>query len=203
MPSHLISEAEDFIREHFKQHILPKYVYHNYEHTLDIVRECDLIGKELGLPEEELEILHLAALFHDAGYTGDGIGHEATSQDIFKDWIRNRDFSTEKVKMVLGCIRSTKIPQTPHNLAEQVMCDADLAYLGQDTFMYRSNLLRNEWKVTRNQTFDDREWYEIQVRFLESHVFHTSYAKQHYESGKEKNLSEVHRILAELKEKQA
>ncbi len=192
---HIIGEAETFIRDHFKVHIPQEYVYHNYGHTLDIVEECRIIGTGSGMSDDQLTALHLGALFHDSGYKKDGVGHENHSIVIFKQWVEKLGYPQEQIEVVSGCIAATKIPQMPKNKVEQIMCDADLAYLGQETFMHRSNLLRQEWKVTRGQEFGDRDWFELQVRFLTGHVFHTDFAKQNYGIKKLDNLEGVRRIL--------
>lgn len=42
---------------------------------------------------------------------------------------------------------ATKIPQSPNNLLEQIICDADPDYLGRDDFWKISNNLYHELKI--------------------------------------------------------
>ena len=39
---------------------------------------------------------------------------------------------------------ATKMPQAPQNKLQQIICDADLYYLGTDTYLSKSNKLYKE-----------------------------------------------------------
>ena len=41
---------------------------------------------------------------------------------------------------------ATKVPQSPKNHLEEILCDCDLDYLGRDDFEKISNNLFSEWK---------------------------------------------------------
>ena len=74
---------------------------------------------------------------------------------------------------IAGMIMATKIPQSPANLAQQVLCDADLDYLGRNDFQMISDRLKQELK-----SFDiigsDEEWDQLQVKFFEQHKYFTN-----------------------------
>jgi hypothetical protein len=55
---------------------------------------------------------------------------------------------------------------------EEVMCDADLDYLGRDDFWEISDKLRRELKE-HGKINSDRKWDEIQVGFFEKHRYFT------------------------------
>ena len=69
-------------------------------------------------------------------------------------------------------ILATKIPQTPKNILEQIICDADLDYLGRDDYEKNSNFLLQELKLKNDVT--ELEWLKIQVNFLEKHTYFTN-----------------------------
>jgi hypothetical protein len=87
-------------------------------------------------------------------------------------------------------IMATKVPQTPHTLLEKIICDADLDYLGRDDFYAVGSRLFDEMKV-RGFVESEREWNLIQKTFLETHRYHTKYARQHRESKKQEYLQEI------------
>ena len=62
-------------------------------------------------------------------------------------------------------IMATKIPQSPRNGLEEIICDADLDYLGRDDFYEIGATLFEELKAY-NVLQNEREWNRIQVKFL-------------------------------------
>ena len=102
-------------------------------------------------------------------------------------------FSADELDIMEGMIMATKIPQTPHTLAEMIICDADLDYLGRNDFFEISDSLRVEF-LTYGIITDNRQWDQLQVKFFESHRYFTSSSlqdrypikKQHYEILKQK-----------------
>src|SRR5690606_32006718 len=61
----------------YLEHKLPDNLYyHNVKHTIDVTTEVELIGWAEGVSEEDILLLKLAALFHDAGHTISYKDHE-------------------------------------------------------------------------------------------------------------------------------
>ena len=81
-------------------------------------------------------------------------------------------FSEEDIKKVCGMIMATKIPQTPNTLLEQIICDADLDYLGRNDFEPISRNLYKEFIVFKIIP-EDIIWDHIQIKFFESHHYFT------------------------------
>lgn len=72
---------------------------------------------------------------------------------------------------------ATKIPQQPHNLLEQIICDADLDYLGRDDFYKIGETLRKEF-LHYSIVNSDEEWETLQIKFLQNHHYHTISSQQ-------------------------
>ena len=68
---------------------------------------------------------------------------------------------------------ATKIPQSPKTLAEKIICDADLDYLGRDDFEPISMRLYKEF-ISFKIIPDDAVWDKIQIGFFESHHYFTN-----------------------------
>jgi hypothetical protein len=67
---------------------------------------------------------------------------------------------------------ATRVPQQPSNLLEQIICDADLDYLGRPDFPEIAGLLKKElleYGLVKN----DHEWKSLQQTFLTKHHYHT------------------------------
>ncbi len=64
----LIDSTKTFVTYLFKEKLSKNYLYHNIIHTSEVVDTCLEIAEHSNLPEDEIEILLLAAWFHDTGY---------------------------------------------------------------------------------------------------------------------------------------
>ena len=87
-------------------------------------------------------------------------------------------------------ILATKIPQSPMTLLEKILCDADLDYLGRDDFYQIGNKLHEEMR-NGGLIETEREWNLIQKTFLESHRYHTKFARANRENKKGQHLQEI------------
>ena len=97
--------------------------------------------------------------------------------------------------MVLSCIDATKMPQNPHDIYAEVICDADLFHLGTTNFRHRNLLLRKEWELFCDIKISDGEWQSRNIEFLEGHRFKTAYGKEVLEQGKQENLNKLKLLI--------
>jgi len=188
MQNNIIKNAEEFVNTLFREKLSPKLIYHNFTHTANTVKTARKIGKKSGLNDEELEILTLAAWFHDSGYTEVYKGHEDKSIEIANKFLSENNYPPDKIQKVISCIEATKIPQNPKNIVEQAMSDADLVHLGQVDFFEYSDLLKSEWEKMGVYMADDAEWHKISVELLSYHKFFTRYAREKFEPQQTINL---------------
>jgi hypothetical protein len=100
------------------------------------------------------------------------------------------------VQQVKELIYATIIPHNPKNKLEEIICDADLDYLGRDDFHDIADSLRRELRES-GKINSDRLWDEIQVKFLTAHKYFTESAKRLREAKKQKHLEEIKQRLAE------
>jgi len=180
------------------QHVLKKLeglskhlTYHNVGHTLDVLKQCNVIAAEEGITSKEnLMLLQISALYHDVGFLEAYDGHEERSCVIATKELPDFGLTSEQIEMVCGMIRCTKIPQNPQNIMEKIICDADLDYLGRPDFYTIGDGLYKEFKhqgIIKNEL----EWNQLQVRFLEKHHYYTKSCIQKREKVKQKHLAEV------------
>jgi hypothetical protein len=101
--------------------------------------------------------------------------------------------------MIKHIILSTRIPQKPSNLLEEIMCDSDLSHIGKKEFTSRSQLLRIEWDNMLGKKFSDYEWLKINIDFLLGNNFYTKYAKSLYDKQRKENLAKLQRKLSGYK----
>ncbi len=84
----------------------------------------------------------------------------------------------------------TQIPHKPTNQLEEIICDADLDYLGREDFHEIADKLRLELRE-HGKIDSDRKWDEIQVMFLTQHQYFTETAKRTRQERKMQNLAEI------------
>ena len=77
---------------------------------------------------------------------------------------------------------------------EKIICDADLDYLGRDDFFEISDTLRLELKEN-NKVQSDRQWDEIQVKFLTMHRYFTTSSIQLRREKKMKHLKIIKEVF--------
>jgi hypothetical protein len=173
----------------------PKLTYHNLAHTKDVIRQVEriAIGENIS-NKNDILLLKVAALFHDTGFLDVYKHHEERSCDIMMENLEEGDLTEEELEKVKGMIMATKIPQTPHNQLEEIICDADLDYLGRPDFTPISNGLKYEF-LEFGVIKSEADWDPLQIRFFESHTYFTNTCKTDRAP-----LKEVH--LGELKAKQ-
>lgn len=85
---------------------------------------------------------------------------------------------------------ATKIPQTPLSKLEEIICDADLDYLGRDDFYPTSNLIFLELKAQGFVTAEN-EWNLTQIKFFKQHRFFTSTTKKLRQQKKQLHLEMI------------
>jgi hypothetical protein len=151
----------------------PRLGYHNISHTLDVLEQAEAIAKHENITDEhDLLLLKTAAVFHDSGFLFVYKNHEEKGCEIAAENLKNI-FSETDMKKICGMIMATKIPQTPHTLLEQIICDADLDYLGRNDFEPISKHLYNEF-MTFKIIPEDSIWDHIQIKFFEMHHYFTN-----------------------------
>jgi uncharacterized protein len=147
--------------------------YHNVGHTKEVLANVERIARSEGIINERtLLLMKLAALFHDTGFIYVYKDHEEKSFEFAKSELNGFNISGEEMDIIGGMIMATKIPQNPKNHLEQIICDADLDYLGRDDFDVISNNLKKE-VLLFGIAQTEAEWEERQIHFIESHSYFT------------------------------
>lgn len=173
-------------------------MYHNFDHTLDVVANVKEIAKAMELSGEKTEVIIIAAWFHDTGYLFSPKDHEERSVKLATTFLKKIGYPEKKIAEVAGCIRATKVPQRPKNLIEKVMSDADLLSLGKRDSIEKGEMLRAEIENMSGKMMSEKDWVKQSIAFFQGHHYHTDYAIQHYSENREKNLRVLQTQLEKL-----
>ena len=165
-------KAKKYITERLERELSEKLFYHSVFHTKDVCDSAAYIAHCEGLSEYETGLLLTACLYHDSGFVLQQAGHEQVSCSIAREHLPGFGYTGAEIEKICGIIMATRIPQTPHNLAEEIICDADLDYLGRDDFFVISHRLFLELKAS-GVVKTEEEWDKLQIVFLEKHNYFT------------------------------
>lgn len=169
---------------------LPAYPYHNMVHIQDVLQAAVAIAKAEQLSEDDVKLLKVAALFHDAGFIHAPRNHEEKGAEMAKEVLPAYGFNGEQVEIICNMILATRLPQSPVTRLEKVLCDADLDYLGRDDFYEIGGRLYQEM-LEAGVVETEREWNIMQRTFLQSHRYHTTFSKTTRELSKQERLQEI------------
>lgn len=168
--------------------------YHGVSHTMDVLKVCNDYIRRERIPSYEAKLLRIGALLHDIGFSVSHEKHEERGAVIAQNMMTHYGFSNKDIAVVKGLIMATKIPQTPTTRLEEIICDADLDYLGRTDFTRISQQLYEELKSLSLIT-NKSAWNQTQIRFLEAHTYHTEFAKRNRRPHKKERIKQLKKLL--------
>lgn len=184
----ILENISKFVTRLFSENLPTWAVYHDLQHTIETVDGCVEIGKGSGITNEDLEILCIAAWFHDTGYMFNVEEHEEKSSEIALIFLKENSYPLDRINRVRDFIIATKISITPQNLLESIICDADLISLGRPDYFEKNDLLKLEIERRENKKINELAWLKRSLNFLSSHNYFTEYARLNLGSQLKSNL---------------
>ena len=196
--SPLLKKTRSYVEDLLKKELPPHFVYHNLQHTLDVVDATVEIAQQSYLDKDQLEIALMAAYLHDVGYVSTADGHEEKSIELTRDFLKKQKCDQNYIEEVVACIEATKMPQNPKNKVQQVLCDADLYHLSSSRYFEKAELLREEFSIVEQDLISESEWLDMSSLFIGNHHYFTEYGKQVLEPKKDKNLKKIKKRVKDL-----
>ncbi len=175
--SNVVSAASQHVLNVFNQQYDTRYLYHSYERTAGIVAKSEEIGQAMKVSDSTLEVVLLAAWFHETGYQLDASEAVDKSVDLAKDFLNAQRYPADKLNKVIAAIASTGETVNPVTTEEQMLNDAISSYSCGDSFFDQQALLRLEWELLQNRHFSNYEWQQLQMQSLLQTRFLTTYGK--------------------------
>ena len=184
----IVKKVYDYVSD-ILDHQLPKdCLFHSKAHTMDVLKNVELIGNYVGLSEVEMNILRVSALFHDVGYIRTFKGHERESALIAKNFLQNENIDEGIIKQVVSAIKATKVPQNPKDKLSEILCDADLMHLTYNNYFDQIEMMRMEWQFMGVAKMTINEFNLNSVKFFNSHHYHSLYGNEVLQKKKDKTL---------------
>jgi hypothetical protein len=181
LASYDLLRAYDYVVVENPSNELP---YHNLHHTNCLVINCAAGAVAMNLPEEERRVLLLSAVFHDFAHSG---GRRKDHHNIGMAVAALRSYCAtdasveDAVGDAVGIIESTEFPPVaePVTLSEKIIRDADMMQIYMPGWREQILVgLRKEIEVATSKPMSLAEMVRVQVSFMESVRWHTSWAKE-------------------------
>jgi uncharacterized protein len=180
--------ARRYVVGRLSSELPPAIRYHTLAHTEDgVAPAAERLAAMSGVQGVPLILLLTGAYFHDLGLVEQQSNHEDIGVRIAREVLPGFHYEPAQIDTIGGLIMATKLPQSPHNLLEQLLADADLDVLGKPDFLDWNRRLRAELEAFGRE-ISDEQWLTGQIRFLREHHYWTSAARSLRNAQKEINL---------------
>jgi uncharacterized membrane-anchored protein YitT (DUF2179 family)/predicted metal-dependent HD superfamily phosphohydrolase len=180
-------EARIFLLDKLENELPSDLSYHNVQHTREVLAAVEELAGMENISGDDLLILKTAAIFHDAGFISVYDGHEYASCQLAMSVLPGFDYPDEAILEICQLIKATQIPQSPSGKNAEILCDADLYYLGTNEYKENAENLFQEMQ-TAGPIKSRAEWTERQIKFLEEHTYFTRSAVDKLSAGQHQNL---------------
>lgn len=190
----IYQKAESFVTALFEKNRQEALVYHNLQHTRNVVDRAEEIALNYDLTEKDRIAIFIAAWFHDTGHLFvEPAMHEVKSVELMKTFFAgeaSKQDADDLVPLVEKCILATHMNSNPKSIPEQIIADADTYHLGTKEFKTTNKKLKKEY-VLRHIIPPHANWNKQSLEFLEAHRFFTPYCIGLLEKGKQKNIERL------------
>jgi len=185
-----LNDLEEFVLSKLEEGLPDNLYYHNVKHTIDVVTQVELIGRSEKISDEDMLVLKTAALFHDTGHMINYDTHEEESVKLARKILPGYHYSEKQIERISKLILCTRMSDQPSSLLEEIMCDADLDYLGRTDFVPVSINLFKE--LNERKKIDSlQEWNNHQIKFIQNHQYFTQTARKLREVNKKNQLENI------------
>ncbi|WP_375437610.1 HD domain-containing protein [uncultured Hymenobacter sp.] len=189
--------AEEYILARLRTQLPTILYYHGVHHTLDVTQAAMQLATAEGIINKtERQLLRTAALYHDTGFLRTYSGHEAEGCALVREVLPGFDYTPSQIETICAMIMATRLPQDPHSHLAEILCDADLDYLGRPDFEPIARTLFLEFRARHLVTADEDAWNHSQAQFLTQHHYWTATAVAWREGPKQARLAEIREKLS-------
>lgn len=171
MRKELISDIKNYVN--YLLLPLEKHYYHHYEHALSVMERAIYLWTMEWCSEDEIEMLVIAALFHDTGFVIQYDGNEVFGAKIAQNYLKTILYPEDKIEIIQNIIMATDPQAEPQNLLEKIIKDADMDNLGREDFFDISEKLKKERETIKNIKIKDPDWHHASLDVIQWHSYYT------------------------------
>lgn len=182
--------VHEVVLKKLQNELAPHLTYHNAQHTLNVLEATAHLIETEKVPAPAHWLLLTAALFHDTGFLKSYKNHEEHSCEVAKEILPGFGYTPDIIDRTCDLIMATKLPQSPSDHLQQIICDADLYYLGSPNFFRDSENLYKELQEEEIVSNRD-EWNFRELTFLKAHQYFTATAIAEKGARKKQYLNQI------------
>jgi class 3 adenylate cyclase/ligand-binding sensor domain-containing protein len=180
--------AKEYILKRLAKELDKDLSYHDIKHTFNVYKAVIFYIQNEDVSSHQAILLKTAALYHDAGFLFSYENNEKEAIRLVEEVLPQFNYTKEDIETICSLILKTNIALEPETNLQQILCDADLDYLGTDNYFNRAEKLKDEWEK-RGKSMSWEEWYQLQLDFLDQHKYYTKTAISHKQPTKEHNIN--------------
>ncbi len=197
MENKLIKQIEKYVNILLMP--LENYYFHQFKHALEVKDRAIEIAKKEGLTDEEIELVTIAALFHDTGFIIQYDNNEYIWAKIAQNYLKSILYPKEKIEIIERLILATKPDyKNPVDILEEVIKDADLDNLWRDDFLERWNDLRKEIEMIKEIKLKDPDWKHASLEFMNNYSYFTNFQKKERQDKKIENAKKLAEMIKKI-----
>lgn len=175
------------------------HLFHNVAKTQQVVNSVKELIKGEKISEVEGNILLFAAWFHNLGFANRTENYIEASVNTATTFLEEYNIDNTIIDDVVRLIRITKTDEEAQDILEKILKDAVSFYYTETSFIDKNELLKQELKLLFNTDYSELEWVQKNINtFVKEHRFHTKYAQENWQNGKDKNLAILVKIEKQL-----
>jgi predicted metal-dependent HD superfamily phosphohydrolase len=195
----ILVAAKRFVEKYWFKNQQPAHLFHNLEHTREVVKVATKLARDCALNESERERVILAAWFQDLGFAKGAQEYRERSTALARAFLKEQGQEEAETWQVLALIGTTELNHEPQTEAEKVLHDATWSFLGRKRFFRLSKLLRQEKELLENEEYTPYEWHQKMLDWQLQHLFHTLPARAKYLNRKMVNIDKQREKTREAK----
>ena len=111
--------AEEHIKDLLSRE-MPKLPYHNVSHIYDVLDASLKIAESEQLGANDIKLLRVAALYHDAGFIRSAANHEEHGAQMAREILPTFRLNDEQIEKITSMIIATRIPQSPSSQLDKI-----------------------------------------------------------------------------------
>ncbi len=175
---------------------LENHYYHQFEHSLDVKNRAINLAKKEWLNDSQIEILAIAALFHDTGFVIQYDDNEYIWAKIAKNYLNSILYSKEKIKVIERLILATNTDyKNPIDILEKIIKDADLDNLWRADFFEKLNNLEKEIESIKWIKLKKPDWHHATFDLLNNYTYFTDFWKSERWQKKKENMNKFKTMI--------
>jgi hypothetical protein len=197
-----IKEALDLLDQ------LPEnLIYHNKNHTIDVMKETILFALADGASQDIIELSAIAAAWHDVGYIRQYEHNEPVAVELFRQSEAFNNLSESDREEIISIILDTQMVMSdnqPHLLQKMsrfaYVLDGDVSNFGRSDYFDKRLSVAKELDIDLNDLNMKRGFFEFAIKLLENHSWKTESARRFRQSQKDINLKMMKDELVKLQQ---